>query len=208
MTLHAILCRTFELGISTMIEQESIDHVTMFCNNLKNYQNKFSKTKSIRNIGKLELAIPSCWNSDETSAVKYELVKKLMLSCGCVAQSICLGDDTKTTIDDVKQLTSIFHKNLTCFGLGADASLVIKNKNNTATSKDKFKNKDKDKDDKKQREKNIKIGMLKTIVIQAIHTNDNANSNLFDTLKSFDIFNETQCTTLYDSMASSLWCNI
>ena len=171
------------------ITQESIiEQVNIFCNDLKNYQRKCTNTKSMRNIGKFQLVIPSyIWDADEKIALKYELVKKLLLSCGCIADCIYLGDHTKITIDKVKELKMIFHDNLTCFGLGREANLIFKNNNNTITGNTANINDKNENQQQQQREKNTKIGMLKTIGIEATD-NPEANNSLFDTLKSLDTF--------------------
>ena len=113
------------------ITQELIELVNIFCNDLKNYQNKCTNTKSMRNIGKFQLVIPSySWDDNETLASKYKVVKKLLLGCGCIAQGIYLGDNTKITIDDVKELKMIFHNNITWFRLGARANIITGNSAN------------------------------------------------------------------------------
>ena len=157
------------------ITKKCIDQMSIFCDNLKSCDNMN------KHIGELQLLIPSYrWDSDEQTHSHYEMVKKLLLSCGCVAQSIYLLENTKTKIDNQAELTQIFHNDLTHLTLGGDASLIIKiDKKNTDIGRDEKQATDKN--------KKFQIGMLNTIAIEATGYQKEI-TNLLDTLKSFDIF--------------------
>ena len=110
---------------SGRITQKCMNQVDIFRNNLEHYQNNLGM-KSMGNVGELQLSIPThYWYADELLRSHKAMVRKLLCNCSCIAQSIHLLCDTKTTIDNIKQLKSTFHNNLTCCKLDRDASLII-----------------------------------------------------------------------------------
>ena len=166
-------------------EKASIGQANTFCKNLDDYKNECVKSDCnvMRNIEELELRVELYDAQYEPHAdPKIQALKQLLLSCGSIAHSIFLCSSTNAIINNIQELKTIFHTNLIHFRLGWHASITMRE---TTRHND-------------QAPKDIKIGMLKRIGVEAddVQYANDAVFNTFELFDRFDMRRNVECYTV------------